>query len=54
MIPHFTLAEYILLLEAFTNWMDYPENWTDDGKAVNPKYQTVIDKLDAKISQLGG
>lgn len=54
-VPHFTLAEYELLLEAFTNWMDTDdEQWTDDGKAVNPEYQTIIDKLKAKITQLGG
>ena len=51
MLMQCTLAEYKLLLEAFTCWMDYPENWTDDGKAVNLEYQTIIDKLQAMITQ---
>jgi hypothetical protein len=50
-----TLAEYKLLLEAFTNWMDTDHNqWTDKGKATSPEYQTIIDKLQAMITQREG
>jgi len=46
----FTKKECKLLLEAFTNWMDTDYDtpwkvWTDDGKAVNPDYQALIEKL---------
>ena len=55
MLMQLTLAEYKLLLEALTNWMDTDdEQWTEDGKAVNREYQTIIDKLQATITQRGG
>ena len=52
MLMQLTLAEYRLLLEAFTCWMDTDNDaWTDEGKAINHEYQTIIDKLQAMITQ---
>lgn len=43
-----TSKECQLLLEAFTNWLDTEaEQWTREGEAVNPEYQTIIEKLES-------